>query len=108
MADLGIRADQDTLVLWKGRDFKWAFDNLDPETGDPIDFPAGRLFFELQTGETPTEWDFSFNGSQAVIKVESDEVAQIPKRTKWQLVFLPDGEVAGGDPITAGLVEVVG
>ena len=106
MADIGIRVDQDTLVLWRGRDFKWAFDNLD-ESGDPVAFPAGRLYFEFDTNPV-TEWDFDFNGSQAVIKIESAEADEIAPRTKWQLVFLPDGEVAGGDPITHGRVEVIG
>ncbi|QDP44590.1 hypothetical protein SEA_NOTHINGSPECIAL_5 [Mycobacterium phage NothingSpecial] len=49
MADIGIRVDADSLVLWRGRDFKWNFENLDTK-GDPIPYPAGRLFFELQTG----------------------------------------------------------
>ncbi|ASR86114.1 hypothetical protein SEA_BOBSWAGET_7 [Mycobacterium phage BobSwaget] len=49
MADIGIRVDADSLVLWRGRDFKWTFENLDA-AGDPIAYPAGRLFFELQTG----------------------------------------------------------
>ncbi|AGS82689.1 hypothetical protein ANNAL29_6 [Mycobacterium phage AnnaL29] len=49
MADIGIRTDADTLVLWRGRDFKWQFENLDTN-GDPVDYPPGRLFFELQTG----------------------------------------------------------
>ncbi|AER48194.1 hypothetical protein BLUE7_6 [Mycobacterium phage Blue7] len=49
MADIGIRVDADDIVLWRGRDFKWNFENLDLN-GDPADYPAGRLFFELQTG----------------------------------------------------------
>ncbi|QFP95490.1 hypothetical protein SEA_GAUGELDP_6 [Mycobacterium phage GaugeLDP] len=49
MADIGIRVDADSLVLWRGRDFKWTFENLDLN-GDPAPYPAGRLFFELQTG----------------------------------------------------------
>ncbi|QHJ86516.1 hypothetical protein SEA_MABEL_6 [Mycobacterium phage Mabel] len=49
MANIGIVSDADTLVLWKGRDFKWSFENLD-ENRQPVDFPDGRLFIELQTG----------------------------------------------------------
>ncbi|AEL17838.1 minor tail protein [Mycobacterium phage Trixie] len=49
MADIGIRVDADSLVLWRGRDFKWQFENLDTN-GNATDFPPGRLFFELQTG----------------------------------------------------------
>ncbi|QNJ56956.1 hypothetical protein SEA_BENGIVUITTON_6 [Mycobacterium phage BengiVuitton] len=49
MADIGIRTDIDSLVLWKGRDFKWAFENVDA-AGNPVNFPPGRLFFEIVTG----------------------------------------------------------
>ncbi|UXE03319.1 minor tail protein [Mycobacterium phage Gilberta] len=49
MANIGIVSDADTLVLWKGRDFKWSFENLD-ENRQPVDFPDGSLFIELQTG----------------------------------------------------------
>ncbi|QGJ87733.1 hypothetical protein SEA_LEOGANIA_6 [Mycobacterium phage Leogania] len=49
MADIGIRVDADSLVLWRGRDFKWNFENLDSHQ-NPIPYPPGRLFFELQTG----------------------------------------------------------
>ncbi|UAW09265.1 minor tail protein [Mycobacterium phage Timothy] len=49
MTNIGIVSDADTLVLWKGRDFKWSFENLD-ENRQPVDFPDGSLFIELQTG----------------------------------------------------------
>ncbi|QFG10377.1 minor tail protein [Mycobacterium phage Anthony] len=49
MATIGIDLDSDQLVLHKGRDFKWTFENVD-EHDNPIDFPAGDLFFELDTG----------------------------------------------------------
>jgi hypothetical protein len=49
MPDIGIALGSDRLVLTRRRDFKWFFDNLD-EDDTPIDFPAGRLFFELDTG----------------------------------------------------------
>lgn len=49
MSDIGIRTDADSLVLWRGRDFSWNFENLSPED-QPVDYPDGRLFFELQTG----------------------------------------------------------
>lgn len=48
MAAIGIELDPDQLVLTRGRDFKWHFENLD-ENEQPIPFPAGDLFFELQT-----------------------------------------------------------
>lgn len=50
---IGIELDTDTLVLTRGRDFKWSFENLDTSVdpkGVPVDFPAGDLFFEIQTG----------------------------------------------------------
>lgn len=51
---IGVDLGQDRLVLTRGRDFKWSFQNLDDSTPpQPIDFPPGELFFELQTrGET--------------------------------------------------------
>lgn len=50
MAVIGIELDTDTLVLTRGRDFRWSFDNLDTDGKTPIDYPAGELFFELVTG----------------------------------------------------------
>lgn len=56
MSDIGIRLNTDRLVLTRGRDFTWTFDNLDenktPEhpQGTPTDYPAGDLYFELDTG----------------------------------------------------------
>lgn len=49
MSVYGVDLDTDLLVLTRGRDFKWAFDNVDPTTKEPVNFPAGNLFFELQT-----------------------------------------------------------
>ena len=49
MAVIGIELDSDTLVLTKGRDFKWYFENLDTN-GQAIDYPPGELYFELLTG----------------------------------------------------------
>lgn len=107
MSDIGITSEGSTLYLWKGRDFRWAFKNLD-ENGSPVNFPAGTLFFEFQTGPTPTVWNFNISGDTASIKTESVAVDAIPARTKWQLVFLPTGEAAGGDPIDFGKVAVLG
>lgn len=53
-----------------------------------------------------TIWPFEIASDLAVIKVESDEVDLVRNRTSWQLVFLPDGELAGGDPITRGTVRI--
>lgn len=105
---IGVKPDNNTLYLWRGRDFKWNFDNLDTSNA-PQDFPAGELFFEFATGaETSVRWTFDIVGSRATLKVESEEVAQVPDRTLWQLVFLADGEAAGGDPIDRGRVVRVG
>ena len=61
----------------------------------------------LEPGKAPlTLWNFVITGSTATIKVESEEVNKILNRCDWQLVFLPQGEVAGGDPVGLGLVSV--
>lgn len=106
VAVIGIELEADQLVLTKGRDFKWNFENLD-ESGQPVDFPSGSLYFEFNIGSPKKQWPFSIAGHLATIKVESTEVDAIPARgTKWQLVFLPTGEPAGGDAITRGTVKV--
>ncbi len=107
MADIGLKLDTDQLVLTKGRDFKWNFENLD-EFGQPVNFPAGELYFEFNIGSPKKKWPFTIAGPLATIKVESTEADTIPTRTKWQLVFLPAGETAGGDPVTLGTVAVQG
>jgi hypothetical protein len=53
-----------------------------------------------------TLWPFAIDGSTASIKIESDEVEVIGPRTPWQLVFLPEGEAAGGDPVARGRASV--
>lgn len=63
----------------------------------------------LQPGkERFTLWHFNVSGSTASIKVESDACDVILNRTNWQLVFLPSGEPAGGDPIALGRVRTRG
>lgn len=102
---IGLELDPTELVLTKNRDFRWTFQNLD-ESGAPVDYPAGSLYFELYTSPSTTTWTFTIAGSEASLKVESDVVNTIPNRTKWQLVFRPTGEVAGGDPVARGIVRV--
>lgn len=105
---IGVKPESDTLYLWRGRDFKWNFDNLDV-SGALQDFPAGELFFELEVGGAePVKWVFEILGSRATLKVESEAVDLVPDRTLWQLVFLADGEASGGDPISRGRVVRVG
>lgn len=49
MAFIGTVLAADQLVLTRGRDFKWVFENLD-ENDEPANYPAGELYFELDTG----------------------------------------------------------
>ncbi|QBP28669.1 hypothetical protein SEA_DBQU4N_6 [Mycobacterium phage DBQu4n] len=51
-----------------------------------------------------TIWPFTIDGVTASIKVESEEADKIPNRCRWQLVHLPTGEAAGGDPKQLGVV----
>lgn len=102
---IGTELDNEQLVLIKGRDFKWSFQNLDVND-QPVDFPAGSLFFEFAGDISP--WTFTVDGDTASLKVESEVVDTIPARTKFQLVFLPDGEAVGGDAIALGTVSVQG
>lgn len=53
-----------------------------------------------------TVWEFEIVGTTATIKIDSEEADLISARTHWQLVFLPDGEAAGGDPVARGRVTV--
>lgn len=103
---IGLQIPQETLVLTRGRDFRWTFANLDIN-GEPEDFPAGDLYFEFAL-DPVVQWHFTIDGYVARLKVESTDVDAIPARTQYQLVFLPEGEVAGGDPITLGRVMVQG
>ncbi|WP_078323608.1 LtfC-like domain-containing protein [Mycobacteroides salmoniphilum] len=60
---------------------------------------------QLRPGKEPlTLWHFNINGALADIKIESEEADKVQERTRWQLVFLPDGEPAGGEPIARGRV----
>lgn len=109
MAIIGVDTSSDTLVLWKGRDFRWNFDNLDA-SGNLTAYPAGELFFEIQIPDAPQvmKLPFTIEGATATIKVESQVADTIPSRALWQLVFLPEGEAEGGDPIARGTVMRVG
>lgn len=102
MSVIGIELEPNLLIVTKGRDFRWDFENLD-ENDAPADYPPGDLYFEFANAQ---RWDFVIDGSLATLKVESVTAALVPNRTKWQLVFLADGEAAGGDPIARGQVKV--
>lgn len=106
MSVIGTELDASSLVLTKNRDFRWHFVNLG--AGDvPEAFPAGSLYFELETSPTTT-WSFNISGDTASLKVESEAVNLIPNRTRWQLVFRVTGEAAGGDAVARGTVMVQG
>lgn len=105
MAIFGLELIEDSLVLTEGRDFRWGFDNLGDDD-EPEDFPDGELYFELYHTDPPTVWEFTITGPSAELKVESSAVDLVPSRTRWQLVWLPDGEAAGGEPLARGRVVV--
>ncbi|ANA86944.1 hypothetical protein PBI_SOUPS_6 [Gordonia phage Soups] len=108
MAEIGFLPPPDTLVLWRGRDFKWNFENLDLDN-NPTPFPEGcDLFFEFIVGTSKVEWHFVIDGPKASIKVESEVADLVPSRTEWQLVLLVDGELEGGDPVGHGTVYRIG
>jgi len=104
MSVIGVELDPVDLVLTKGRDFRWTFKNLD-SSNNAIAFPSGSLYFEVATA-SPLTWTFTISGSLASLKVESEVVNTVPNRTKWQLVFRPTGEVAGGDIVAYGNVRI--
>ncbi|ASJ79710.1 minor tail protein [Mycobacterium phage Heffalump] len=110
MADIGIRVDADTLVLWRGRDFKWTFENLDAN-GDPIAYPAGRLFFELQTGgehnalhkvyvtgATAGSYTLKLNGVDTPA-IDYNDVSQNPQGLAGDLQDAVDAALGAGNGI---------
>jgi hypothetical protein len=110
MSTIGLCLQSDTMILYTGRDFTWTFQNLADDGVTPVNFPSGALYFELlistDGGTTPTTtWAFTISGNTASIDIESTVADLIPARTKWQLVFLPSGESAGGDPVAFGTVR---
>lgn len=53
-----------------------------------------------------TLWHFEIDGAYANIKIESEQADLIGNRTPWQLVWIAEGEPAGGDPVGFGRVNV--
>lgn len=102
---IGLELPVDSLILTRGRDFRCAF-QLTDDDGVPVPFPPGALFFELTTQSGVVRWDFDINESLVSIKVESENADAIAAKTLWQLVWLPDGEVSGGDAKARGKVVV--
>lgn len=128
MALIGIPGEGDALVLWNGRDFKWAFENVD-ENWVSVDFPDGQLYFEFRNTYDVVVgvWYFTISGSTATLFIDNDIVAALPKGAKWQLVWRDqdgpsleldggdassvyvawDADTTGGDPIARGTVTKV-
>ena len=52
-------------------------------------------------------WPFTIVGPQAGITVQSEVADKILHRTRYQLVFLPDGEEEGGWAVARGRVSVI-
>lgn len=51
MPNIGVGLRPETLVLTRGRDFRWQFECTDDsQPPEPVDFPNGELYFELDTG----------------------------------------------------------
>ncbi|AEJ93305.1 minor tail protein [Mycobacterium phage EricB] len=110
MADIGIRVDADDIVLWRGRDFKWNFENLDLN-GQPTDYPAGRLFFELQTGgehnavhrvhltgATGGTYTLNLNGSDTPA-IDFSDVSENPQGLAGDLQDAVDAAVGEGNAL---------
>ena len=104
MAVFGKPLGVSRLVLTRGRDFKCGLKYADRH-GVEQDLPAGDFYFEVYTDPVLT-WRFTVSGSRAFVKVEHEVTDTVPDRTGFQLVFLPEGEPAGGDPVALGKVKV--
>src|SRR4051812_2415256 len=92
MSAIGIELDTDQLVLTRGRDFKWTFENLDNSSPPkPLDFPPGQLFFEISThGEHNGRGHIDQQGANAgsyIINIEADPVAGFEAGSSIPLPF---------------------
>jgi hypothetical protein len=107
----GVVPECATLELVEGGDYVWNFELKYPpghaQAGAPQPFPSGQLFYRIFTDPVETKWQFTIAGSTASIKTESEEVAKIKDRTRFHLVWLPAGELAGGQVWAVGKVRVV-
>ena len=100
MAFVGHVVDDDVMFLTAGRDMYWGIEFSEP-CGAPVDVSHGDLFFEFDSDR----WFFTVDGHRATLKVESEVVDLVPDRARWQLVFLPAGEAAGGVCLARGYVR---
>lgn len=107
----GAVPDCATLELVQGADYVWNFVLTYPQghplAGQQQPFPPGSLSYRIFTEPTVTVWPFTISGATASIKVESEVVVTIPDRTRFHLVWLPAGEIAGGQVWAVGKVKVV-
>lgn len=71
----------------------------------PVDPPEINVVVTAPGHGKTTKWPFAISGSTASIKVESEVVDTIANRTEWDLVWKPQGEPAGGDPVARGVVR---
>ncbi len=99
---VGVPQRDDVMYLTRGRDFFWNVELVD-QRGAPLTFPPGDLFFEFVDG---SRWFFDVEGSVASLKVESEVADTVANRARWQLVFLSEGEPAGGVAWAKGYVKV--
>jgi hypothetical protein len=104
VSDAGTDLTAGNLYLVKGREFAWTYENLD-NSGNPLDYPAGDLYFEIET-DPVTTWHFTISGSMASIDVSASDTAPITPGLRWQLVFLPSGDTSGGEALAFGMVVV--
>lgn len=107
----GAVPDCGVLERVTGMDYVWSFELRYPpghaSAGQPQPFPVGgTLSYRIET-TPPTVWQFVIAGAVASIKVESEVADKVPDRTPFKLVWLPPGELGGGQAWAVGKVQVV-
>ena len=115
MSVIGLQLESSWLVLTRHRDFIFTFEFKD-NAGNPVAYPqAGDLMLEFYTGKDTPVFPLPFqilqdknNPTIARLVIQSEDVAKIPARAKWQLYWLPDSDPVGGDPIAYGYVKLQG
>lgn len=100
---IGLVLDRETLNLIQDRELHLTAQCVD-ENNNPIDWPAGTLQFVLETSPDPTIWEFTLTADVGYLNKTGDEANAVPRHTKWQLVFTPEGDTDGGQPLGYGWV----
>jgi hypothetical protein len=109
MAVFGVELPSDQIVLTRGRDFRWTFRKLGLGSTklNPIyeDFPAGDLYFELQTGGAQ-------NAIQAIEVTGADGGTYTLAKDGIPTAAMPFGlvthaPVGSGNPDIQGALEAV-